>query len=74
MNLDQLPIGTTAVIESINHPLFSTKLAELGIFKGTQISVVMKAPFSGPLAIQFGQTLLSIRHFEAKYLTLNLSK
>jgi Fe2+ transport system protein FeoA len=74
MKLNRLSLGQSAILKSISHPLFSTKLAELGLIEGTRFSLILKAPFNGPVAIHFGNTTLTIRKEEANYLFVDQVK
>jgi Fe2+ transport system protein FeoA len=74
MKLNLLSLGQSANLKSISNPLFSTKLAELGLIEGTRFSLILKAPFNGPIAIHFGNTTLSIRSEEANYLLVDKVK
>ena len=42
-----------------------------GIFPGIRIKVIHKLPFKGPLVIEIRDSTLSLRHNDAKHITLS---
>jgi Fe2+ transport system protein FeoA len=71
MNLSKLPNRSKAVIKEITHPFLRTKLLEMGVTLGAEITLTLKAPLGGPLAFQCGNTQISIRLEDAAYIVVN---
>ncbi len=66
--LDRLPGGGRGVVRSIggaSTPL-RQRLMELGITIGSEIEVIRKAPFGGPIEISVRGYRLSLRRTEAR--------
>jgi ferrous iron transport protein A len=69
MRLDELPIDCAArVVEVIANTSVMLRLMEMGLVRGAAVRVRKRAPFGGPLELQVGAYLLSIRREEAKRL------
>jgi Fe2+ transport system protein FeoA len=68
--LTDLELGQKGEIISIMGGLMATKrLADLGLTSGTKIKVIKKAPFSGPIKIEFrGSRLVLGRGLASKIL------
>lgn len=70
--LDQLPVGTSAMVCYIDAQTeLAVRLRALGIKAGNRISVVRSAPLSGPLQIRAGQTDIILRRAEAAAIHVN---
>jgi ferrous iron transport protein A len=72
-HLDRLPQGTKGVVRSIggaSNPL-RQRLMELGITIGSDIEVIRKAPFGGPIEISVRGYRLSLRRTEAHILMID---
>lgn len=71
MTLSELPLHTSAVVESVqdlhaNDPI-ARRLRELGFVKGEEVRLVAKGPVGGePLLVQVGFTRFALRISEAK--------
>ncbi len=65
MLLHELKVGDQANIIRIADDVFRTKLLEMGIMPGTLVTLVLKAPFNGPIAFSYENTMLSIRKEDA---------
>jgi ferrous iron transport protein A len=65
MLLNELKVGDQAKIIRIADDVFRTKLLEMGIMPGTLVTLMLRAPFNGPLAFSYENTLLSIRTEDA---------
>lgn len=64
--LDKLPVNTAAVVLNIvENSAVSTRLAVLGMVKGTEVRVLRKAPFQGPISVRLLGYTLSLRLDEA---------
>ncbi len=71
MTLSELPLHTSAVVESVqdlhaNDPI-ARRLRELGFVNGEEVRLVAKGPVGGePLLVQVGFTRFALRISEAK--------
>ena len=64
--LDQLPIGTSAVVHHVgcDRPV-ARRLMEMGMLPGTRIETIRRAPLGDPLKIRLRGYLLSLRLADA---------
>lgn len=73
LTLDQLPIGQVAHVADIgtlNESL--TRLMEMGLVYGSQVSVERTSPFGCPIAIRVKGTTIAIRKEDARNVILFL--
>ncbi len=63
--LSDLKVGEKAVISGLTSGDNHNALLALGFINGKSVEVSIKAPFSGPIAIRIGQSLVSLRLEEA---------
>jgi len=71
MTLSELPLHTSAVVESVQdlhaNDAIARRLRELGFVKGEEVRLVAKGPVGGePLLVQVGFTPFALRISEAK--------
>ncbi|WP_164173034.1 FeoA family protein [Stenotrophomonas maltophilia] len=71
MTLSELPLHTSAVVESVQdlhaNDAIARRLRELGFVKGEEVRLVAKGPVGGePLLAQVGFTRFALRISEAK--------
>ncbi|HGM7313240.1 TPA: ferrous iron transport protein A [Stenotrophomonas maltophilia] len=71
MTLSELPLHTSAVVESVQdlhaNDAVARRLRELGFVKGEEVRLVAKGPVGGePLLVQVGFTRFALRISEAK--------
>ena len=66
MKLSVAEINQKLIITGIKASEFRPKLNELGMIDGKEISIIIKAPFSGPIAIKVDESILSIRKEDAE--------
>lgn len=68
MNLQRAKIGGCYRILTIQdeQPELQSRLYALGIFPGTEIDVLRRAPMGDPLQIKTGNSMVSIRQHEAQ--------
>ena len=71
MTLSELPLHTSAVVESVQdrhaNEAIARRLRELGFVKGEEVRLVAKGPVGGePLLVQVGFTRFALRISEAK--------
>ena len=71
MKLSVAQINQKLIITGIKATEFRPKLNELGIIDGKEISIIIKAPFSGPIAIKVDESILSIRKEDAENIEVN---
>lgn len=66
MNINELAVGKSAFIERYSsNTSFSERLMELGLTPGTLITLIRRAPFSGPVEIAYGHLRLAMRPAES---------
>lgn len=63
--LSSLPLQQTAVVSEIRPGALAAKLVEMGLCKGSLLTIRFSAPFGGPLAVDMGSYVLSLRRDEA---------
>lgn len=68
MTADKITRGTYALIEKILEPELSLYCQDLGFLPGKRVQLLHKAPFGGPLAFQLGETTISLRMDEARFI------
>ncbi|WP_440550329.1 FeoA family protein [Stenotrophomonas maltophilia] len=71
MTLSELPLHTSAVVESVQdlhaNDAIARRLRELGFVKGEEVRLVAEGPVGGePLLVQVGFTRFALRISEAK--------
>ncbi|MCU1195303.1 FeoA family protein [Stenotrophomonas maltophilia] len=71
MMLSELPLHTSAVVESVQdlhaNDAIARRLRELGFVNGEEVRLVAKGPVGGePLLVQVGFTRFALRISEAK--------
>ena len=71
MKLSVAQINQKLIITGIKASEFRPKLNELGIVDGKEISIIIRAPFSGPIAIKVDESILSIRKEDAENIEVN---
>lgn len=75
MTLDYLGINHSARVKGLNPVLGSEalvgKLADMGLYPGKEITVLYKAPFGDPIAIDVDGYILSLRKYEASLVELD---
>ncbi len=65
MTLDNLKIDQKGVIQRLTENGLTSKLVDMGLYPGKTISIVFKAPFGDPIAIDIDGYTLSLRKEEA---------
>lgn len=66
MNLTDLPLKQFAEVGTIDTTEEKVqRLAELGIREGSIITILMKTPFKGPVIVQVGQSIITVRSEDA---------
>jgi len=65
-SLSSLPENTWARVLEIRSGNLAPRLVEMGFCKGTEVRVLFKAPFNGPLAVDLGTSSVALRLNEAE--------
>lgn len=66
LSLDLLAIGASATILRLHHQgEAAVRLMEMGLFEGTRVTVLRRAPLGDPLELQVGDFRLSLRSVDA---------
>ncbi|MHC1653670.1 FeoA family protein [Stenotrophomonas maltophilia] len=78
MTLSELPLHTSAVVESVQdlhaNDAIARRLRELGFVKGEEVRLVAKGPVGGePLLVQVGFTRFALRISEAKRVVIDVA-
>jgi Fe2+ transport system protein A len=61
-----LKTGQSVEIQGFSGPdLLRERLHEMGLRQGTQLEILGRAPFGGPLLIRFNTSFLALRNEEA---------
>ncbi len=67
MTLDALKDGQSATIQALRlEQPAAVRLMEMGLFEGSRVTVLRRAPLGDPLEIQVGDYRLSLRQDEAR--------
>jgi ferrous iron transport protein A len=69
--LSSLSARTAGTIAEIQPGVIAPKLVEMGLYPGCFVRVLFKAPFGGPLAVDLGSSVLSLRMDEADCVLLS---
>jgi len=65
--LASLQVGQSAAIAAlVAPPELTLQMMEMGLVKGRSITLLRKAPFGGPVAIELDGSILSLRRDEAE--------
>ncbi|MCX8744072.1 ferrous iron transport protein A [Snodgrassella sp. B3882] len=72
LTLDQLPLGQTAVINSLlpESQQFRRRLLAMGITPGSEVTVIRTAPLGDPLEIRTRGFNLCLRRQEARAISV----
>jgi Fe2+ transport system protein FeoA len=69
--LDQLPSGHSAEILHVHtQGVAGVRLMEMGLFEGTRVTLLRRAPLGDPLELQVGDFRLSLRAADAAQVEL----
>ncbi|MDT3557331.1 FeoA family protein [Stenotrophomonas maltophilia group sp. msm1] len=79
MTLSELPLHTSAVVESVQdlhaNDAIARRLRELGFVNGEEVRLVAKGPVGGePLLVQVGFTRFALRISEAKRIVVDANR
>lgn len=74
VTLDEAPIGTTVAVLAVGgERQFRRRIMELGLLPGTAVRVLRVAPLGDPIEVSTRGCNLSIRHAEARSITVTPS-
>jgi Fe2+ transport system protein FeoA len=68
--LSKLNIGEHGIIETVKGGFLAPKLADLGLFEGSDVAILYRAPLGDPLAVEVQGTVVSLRREEADWITV----
>jgi len=73
--LTDLNPGDSGTVKGLSGDLpLQSRLVEMGILPGTQVRLVKKSPFGGPLAIKVRNYYISVRLDEAHSIQVEITK
>lgn len=70
MTLDTLQPSTAASVKMVKQGSLAAKLIEMGIYPGKKVTLLFKAPFGDPIAVDVEGYTLSLRREEASLVEL----
>ena len=69
--MNEIPVGSSArIITYTQNDSFTERLREFGLIPGTIIRLLRKAPFNGPVEIQYRSSRLVLRPDEVAHMRL----
>lgn len=73
LTLDKLKNGQSGTVVALrqSHPAV-VRLMEMGLFEGSRVTVLRRAPMGDPLEIEIGDYRLSLRRDEAELVDVSL--
>ncbi len=74
MNLSSIKNGHKVYISNIKDSDIKVRMIEMGLMIGKEITVLFRAPFKGPIAIDLGGCVLSLREDEANLIEVTKQK
>lgn len=63
--LSSIPSGETVIVEAVKNAALKPKLMEMGFIHGKALTVLFRAPFGDPIAVDIQGYILSLRLDEA---------
>jgi Fe2+ transport system protein FeoA len=72
--LSSLPENTWARVLEIKSGGLAPRLVEMGFCKGSEVRVLYRAPFNGPLAVDLGSSSVALRINEAELILVEFLK
>lgn len=71
MRLSDCKEGIKAVVKDLfMNESIRKRMMDMGLLPGTEVSVVRKAPFGGPMVVQFRGYQISFRLSEARHIAI----
>lgn len=69
--MNTIPVGSTArIVTYTQNDSFTERLREFGLIPGTVIRLLRKAPFNGPIEIQYRSSRIVLRPSEIAHMRL----
>jgi ferrous iron transport protein A len=69
--MNEIPVGSKArIVTYTQHDSFTERLREFGLIPGTIIRLLRKAPFNGPVEIQYRNSRIVLRPSEVTHMLL----
>ncbi|MFN7118372.1 MAG: ferrous iron transport protein A [Saprospiraceae bacterium] len=68
--LSQMKPGTSGFVAQFTNEQLGCKLLAMGVFPGSQVQIVRKAPFGGSLFLKVDNNYLALRQQEAACILL----
>ena len=73
MTLDQMRPGSSCRITGLSvRDKLGQRLLDMGIYPGTQLTVIRNAPLKDPMEISLEGSFVSLRHAEARFVEVEL--
>jgi len=72
INLSELKIGETGVVEDFSDTVLSLKLMEMGCIPGEKIKLHKYAPMGDPMMVEVSGYFLTLRRQEAETIRVSL--
>jgi len=72
--LSEVLNGSSVWIEELIDSPLKVKLLEMGLIKGRKLTVLYRAPFGDPIAVDIDGYVLSLRKDEAKLVMVDQNK
>lgn len=73
VTLDKLKDGQSGTVDGLRlQPSSTVRLMEMGLFEGSRVTVLRRAPLGDPMEIQVGDYRLSLRREEASMVDVTL--
>jgi len=72
LTLDSLKLNQQVTIQRITENGLTSKLTDMGLYPGKSISVIFKAPFGDPIAVDIDGYTLSLRKEEASLVEVQI--
>ena len=67
IRLSELPAGCSAIVEEVNCAEYlRNRVLDMGIIKGAELSMVLRAPFGDPVAYAVKNTLIALRRRDSR--------
>lgn len=72
MTADQIKKGGRAIIELLISSELSLHLMEMGFLPGKRIELLHQAPLKGPIAFKIENSVIALRHSEARLIQVHV--
>ncbi len=72
INLNELKINQSAIIEKIEKNNLKNRLTDLGFVKKTIVKPVLISPFKDPIAYKVKGSVIALRNEDAKYIKVRV--